>query len=136
MESPSTNSGACCCSQTPTVFNKKRDYVKTEVGILAAAAVPLKKASFQTRYLEFYSPNTNEVLLFPFCPIFCLGVHELMTADSILSAGVVAMTNVCYLLRVRVSLHYSHLHVLAACVRRWGGLKRGRCGGTLITRSA
>lgn len=112
------------------------------MGILAAAAVPLKKAAFQTRYLEFFSPNTYEALLFPFYPIFCLRVRELMTADSLFSAGVVAMTNVCYLLRVRLLLHYSHFACVGGVceeevvVGGGGGLKRGRCGGTLITRSA
>lgn len=41
-----------------------------------------------------------------------------MTSDSVLSAGVVAMTNVCNLVRVRALFHYSDLHVMAARVRR------------------
>lgn len=43
-----------------------------------------------------------------------------MTSDSILSAGVVAMTNVCNLVRVGAWFHYSDLRVLAARVRAGG----------------
>lgn len=57
--------------------------------------------------------------LFPFSCWCCLGVHKRTTSDSILNAGVVAMTNVCNLVRVTTLFHYSDLHCTREVVEWW-----------------
>lgn len=52
-----------------------------------------------------------------------------MTGDSMLNAGVVAMTNVCNLVRVRTLFHYSDLHCRREVVVVVVGVGRGGTAG-------